>query len=99
MLSEMTAVEAKEWEIFYSQDPFGEQRADLRNAQLCMMWTGDKNATLEQFMLYADPKPDPTPETLRAEQEYNALQLAAKLEAMGIRRHGNDSKPPGNPES
>ena len=55
------------WKI----DPWGEQRADLRNALLCTvmvnMWKGEKgrDAKVTDFMLFADDKPrgqDPTRE-------------------------------------
>ena len=37
MLAAMTAKELRDWEAYYQTEPFGEQRADLRNGILCSL--------------------------------------------------------------
>ena len=37
MLACMTAKELRDWEAYYLTEPFGEQRADLRNGILCSL--------------------------------------------------------------
>jgi len=37
MLACMTAKELRDWEAYYQVEPFGDQRADLRNGILCSL--------------------------------------------------------------
>jgi hypothetical protein len=37
LYSAMTAAELIEWEVMYGLDPWGEERADLRNGLLCSL--------------------------------------------------------------
>lgn len=58
----LSYVELLEWMDFYSVEPFGEERADMRNAQLCKMvndlhhWLAGKESPHKtiDFMLFTD---------------------------------------------
>lgn len=57
----MTQKELGEWAEFYSLEPFGEVRADLRNALLCEViakCNGAKNVKLSDFLLFKEEKDD-----------------------------------------
>lgn len=53
--SRMTEGEFNEWAKYYSLEPFGEERADLRNALLCEViarCNGAKGVKLTDFLLF-----------------------------------------------
>ena len=62
LLCRLTARELREWELYYSLEPFGEQRADMRAALIAMTTAqvmGGKKAQklkLRDFMLYPEPQ-------------------------------------------
>lgn len=65
------------WQEFYSLEPFGEQFADYRNAQMCALFAtahGDKQYKPLDFMWDPDPKPEPS-----VEQTMNALTHQARM--------------------
>ena len=76
----MTVTEAREridaaefgaWQAFYRLEPFGEERADLRNAMLCLLvasFGGSKRGRkpkLADFMLFEE-KPEQSGEEMQA---------------------------------
>lgn len=83
MLAEMTSRQYQEWKEFYSVDPWGDQRADLRNAQLaCIManaWRGRKQAPIQlaTFLLFPDEDNKPPVGDMR--------QLMSRLRAQARR--------------
>lgn len=62
MLERMTADELSEWHAFYRLEPFGEERADLRNGIVASILVntnlkkGAKATTPLDFMPFADKK-------------------------------------------
>lgn len=66
MLAQITGQQFIEWMAFYELDPWGDQRADLRMAEMLALTVnmnlrkGKKPATIQDFMHYAE-KPDPKP--------------------------------------
>lgn len=65
LLGRITSSELAEWMAYYSINPFGETRGDLRNAMLCCLmanaWNGDKHKTfsMEDFMLIKEESSRP----------------------------------------
>jgi hypothetical protein len=65
LLGRITSTEIAEWMAYYSIDPFGEIRGDMRSAmQCCLManaWNGDKNKTfsMDDFMLIKESESKP----------------------------------------
>jgi len=61
-LERTTSKELSEWQAYYSIEPFGEERADLRNAMLCtlvanaMRGKNSKAMTIKDFMPDFEPK-------------------------------------------
>ena len=64
LLARIDSRELSEWMAFYSIEPFGEERADLRNALLCQtillphLKANTKPPSLESFMLFGDKEPE-----------------------------------------
>ena len=77
LLLRMDARELAEWEVFYRLDPWGEQRADLRNGILCALvaaFAGAKKPPKpKDFMTHPDPEPP------RAAQPGPIARLAARV--------------------
>lgn len=65
MLSRIDSREFSEWQAYYSIDPFGDQRADLRNAILCStvlaphVEKGKTGPKPSEFMLFQDKESEP----------------------------------------
>jgi hypothetical protein len=68
---------------YYRVEPFGEDRADMRIAQLCLLaasalGTKGKKPTLTDFMLFAE-KPAAEPQSVEVQQNFFKLvHVAAK---------------------
>lgn len=64
LLNRISSLELSEWQAFYTIDPFGEERADMRAAMMAAnvanAWKDKKQRTfkLKDFMLNFDP-PEP----------------------------------------
>ena len=68
----MTVRELGEWLAYYAVDPWGEQRADLRNgilaAQVANALGAEPRATPADFMLYREPREvSPPPADINAQ--------------------------------
>jgi hypothetical protein len=53
--AKMSVKELDEWAQYYALEPFGEERADYRNALNCLVaakCNGNKNAKLDDFLLF-----------------------------------------------
>ena len=60
MLRSMTSADLRLWQQYYTIEPFGEERADLRIGILCSLVAaacGDRYATPAKFMPYLNAKP------------------------------------------
>lgn len=57
LLAQITARQFQEWRAFYALDPFGERRAELRNALLGSVIASQhgKAVDMERFMLFKEP--------------------------------------------
>lgn len=72
LLDRTDSKEISEWIAFYSIEPFGEERADLRSAiiasTMANMWRGkgQRAFTVKDFMPQFDPKPKQSIETMKA---------------------------------
>ena len=60
LLERMSSRELTEWMAYYRLEPFGDERADLRNALLCTvmvnLWS-KKKAKIQDYMLDFDKQP------------------------------------------
>ena len=57
----MSSAEFFEWAEFYRQEPFGDMRADFRNAMLCSVVAntyGKKKTKVSDFMVFLDKSVD-----------------------------------------
>ena len=67
LLGRLDSREFAEWMAFYRMDPWGEERADVRMAQLCAMYANvnkgkrGKQYKIEDFMLFAEKPSDKKP--------------------------------------
>ena len=67
MLAALDSRELSEWQAFFRLEPWGDERADLRTAQLCcivanaLSGPGDRALELIDFMPYSDPGPKEQP--------------------------------------
>jgi hypothetical protein len=72
LLKTIDAKELEEWKAFYNIEPFGEERQDIRAAMICCTLANvnrGKNQTaykISDFLLRFDPKPEQTPEEMKA---------------------------------
>lgn len=57
LLAQITAEQWQEWKAFYALDPWGERRADQRNALLGSVIASQhgKAYPMDRFMLYPEP--------------------------------------------
>jgi len=87
MLAHMTSRQYAEWIAYYTQDPFGEQRADLRCGILAATvnnrWRGKYEAATSprDYMPFAGTRQQ-TPKEIKA-----ALRSVLKQVADGTHRH------------
>ena len=68
MLSSMSSREITEWMAWYSIEPFGEVRSDMRAAMIAgyvAAGAGAKNIKLEDFMLNFEPPKVMSPEEMK----------------------------------
>lgn len=64
----LTAKQVNEWQQFYREDPFGDQRADLRSAIVAQRIAGafsKKVPDLEKFMPFSDKRQTKASEKVR----------------------------------
>ena len=87
LLHSISSTELAEWIAYYSVCPFGEERADFRQAITSMLlanqWRGKgaKPAKLEQFLPFQNkPQRKQTPEQMR-----QSLELLSKVTNRGNR--------------
>lgn len=86
-IAAMPAAELDTWRAFYHLDPWGEQRADLRNALVATILAnanrrkGAPAFKLRDFMLYAEEEHRQTPEEIKA-------AFMAAFRAVGRRKAG-----------
>ena len=74
----MSDREYKDWVEFYSLEPFGEERADYRNALICLVLAqlhGNKNAKLDNFLLFKQKE--------KYDEKQAVAALIAGLNALG----------------
>jgi hypothetical protein len=70
MLGRITSRELTEWQAFYSIEPFGEERAEMRNgmliASMANLWRGKDTRPYrpEDFMLFRE-RVEPSPAGLK----------------------------------
>ena len=78
MLAGITATQFRRWSEFALLEPFGEERADIRNAILCRLVAiiaGNKNAKLDDFMpRFGKPK---------QRQDWRVTKANIKMHLMG----------------
>ena len=92
MLEDLSGFQFAEWMAYYAIEPFGESRADLRNALLCQITATafgkkGKRVNLSDFMLFEGPaqkeKGDAASRRAGVAGVRNMLEgLAAKSSAM-----------------
>ena len=88
MESRLTAREFAEWMAFYQIDPWGEQRADMRSAQLVSMLANinrdPKKGRVyrpDEFMLFPDQQGDSQAETRQQTAARKLREFLTKQEA------------------
>ena len=85
----MSSAEFTEWAVMFAHDPWGEQRADLRAAQLAALFYNAHRGPqappgkLADFMPYRpfEPEPEPEPES----DEHAAARLMGQINAHNAR--------------
>jgi len=88
----MDAAEFMEWQRYYAEDPFGDQRQDQRFAMICQVVAAlaGKPPPLQNFMLYPDR---PT----RRRGPVSAAEISAALSNVrDWMTHGHDSRQTAN---
>ncbi|MGP1608000.1 MAG: phage tail assembly protein T [Moraxella sp.] len=81
LCEQMPEDELIEWMAYDSIDPIGNYRSDVQTALLAYMQAGDKNATLDDFILF-DPDPITDEERVQQEEEQRKTQLKQQADAM-----------------
>jgi hypothetical protein len=75
-----------EWAVWWAHDPWGEQRADARAAQVCaMLFNAHRSrdsqpGKIADFMLYRPPF-EPEPEPVKETDEQAMVRLMGQINA------------------
>jgi len=69
LLAEISSKELTEWMAFYSVEPFGEERSDIRAAIIactCAQIWSKKKLKVNDFMPKFGPKPEQSPDQMKS---------------------------------
>lgn len=83
----MTAKQFREWEAYYELEPFGEERADIRSAQICQMLANVNRGKNQQpyklgdFLLKFDDDRQQRPQTVQEKLNAMTVIMRAMAEA------------------
>ena len=90
---EIDSAEFSEWMAYYQLEPFGEERADLRNAQLCCLYANSKTKKGKRYKLkdfmprFEKESPEDRNKRIRA-----TLMAFAAAQNRMVKQRGNRSK-------
>lgn len=95
LLERIPSYELSEWQAFYRVDPFGDQRADLRqgitSAIIANMFADKGKAQPPMvFMPFREPEPEPEPDPQPAKQQMTIVQqIHQAVTTIQARKHGH----------
>ena len=79
MLREVPSIELAEWMAYYTLEPWGEDRADLRSAIVASLihnTNAKRSRPVRDFMAYQEPRPPQTPDEMREAMKLYAARFA-----------------------
>jgi hypothetical protein len=91
LLTRITSRELTEWQEYAKIEPFGEERADIRAAEICMVIANanrgkdQKALSLNDFLLRFGDEPKAEPKSAE-EQQTMAERIARTMGAQRVRR-------------